>query len=239
MSRRAGDSSLRRELAERGLANAQTFSWQKCSRETSRNSRRGGALTGADYQGRRVLVTGGAGFIGSHLVDDLIQRGAEVTALDDLSSGYLKNLESAEGRMAFVKMDLAKDDLRPLLAKQQFAYVFHVAGHASVPASVERPRLDFECNALATVTCSKPCVTQASLRHPAHLVGGHLRRRRRYACSGRTPRKHRSLRTPSASWLRSITWRSMPGCTGFAPRSAAVPRLWAAPPEAGDLRFPL
>jgi len=173
-------------------------------------------LTNA-YQGRRVLVTGGAGFIGSHLVDDLIQRGAEVTALDDLSSGYLKNLESAGDRMAFVKMDLAKDDMRPLLAKQQFAYVFHVAGHASVPASVERPRLDFDCNALATVN-----LLEAVRDSSPHSVILHTSSAAIYGSGGDTllredSAKHRSLRTPSASWLRSITWRSMPGCTGFAP----------------------
>ena len=54
----------------------------------------------------RVLVTGGASFIGSNLVDKLVQLGAEVTVVDDLSSGKLENLIDSTNKYKFVKLDL-------------------------------------------------------------------------------------------------------------------------------------
>jgi len=63
------------------------------------------------YYGKRCLVTGGAGFIGSHLADRLIQLGAEVDVVDDLSRGRLENLEDSMGRIHFARMDLRDTDL--------------------------------------------------------------------------------------------------------------------------------
>jgi len=54
----------------------------------------------------RVLVTGGAGFIGSHLVDTLVAEGCDVVVLDDLSSGSLSNLEHVKDRITFYKGDI-------------------------------------------------------------------------------------------------------------------------------------
>ncbi len=61
-----------------------------------------------EWKNRRVLVTGGTSFIGSHLVDALIERGARVRVVDDLSSGELENLRShlEAGRVRFVPQDL-------------------------------------------------------------------------------------------------------------------------------------
>ena len=98
---------------------------------------------------RRVVVTGGAGFIGSHLVEALVRRGADVTALDDLSSGRADNLAAVADRVELVKLDLARDDARPVLAGADA--VFHLAGYADIPRSVKEPRLDFEKNALGTL----------------------------------------------------------------------------------------
>jgi len=55
---------------------------------------------------KNVLVTGGASFIGSHLVDKLVSLGANVTVVDDLSSGNLENLLSVKNRFKFIKKDL-------------------------------------------------------------------------------------------------------------------------------------
>ena len=58
------------------------------------------------YEGKNVLVTGGASFIGSHLVDKLVELGANVTVIDNLSSGKLENLEKSMDKIKFVKEDL-------------------------------------------------------------------------------------------------------------------------------------
>mgnify|MGYP001423631610 CR=1 FL=1 len=56
----------------------------------------------------KALVTGGAGFIGSHLVDELIRQKYKVTVLDNLSTGTLKNLQLAKNKIKFIKCDLSK-----------------------------------------------------------------------------------------------------------------------------------
>jgi UDP-glucose 4-epimerase len=81
-----------------------------------------------DWAGRRVLVAGGASFIGSHLVDALVERGASLRVVDDLSSGKLENIQQhvAQGRVEFVQADLR----RPGVAQQAvegMQVVFHLA----------------------------------------------------------------------------------------------------------------
>jgi nucleoside-diphosphate-sugar epimerase len=77
---------------------------------------------------KNVLVTGGASFIGSHLVDKLVLLGANVTVVDDLSSGRLENLEESKHRIKFAKKDLeyiTKSEIRSLFSDQDV--VFHLA----------------------------------------------------------------------------------------------------------------
>ncbi|MDQ3254291.1 MAG: NAD-dependent epimerase/dehydratase family protein [Acidobacteriota bacterium] len=100
------------------------------------------------YHNRAVLVTGGAGFIGSHLVEELIRRNARVTVVDDLSTGFVSNLASVADQIDFRKLDLGRDDPRSLLAEGEFDTIFHLAGHANVPESVQEPRRDLEKNLL-------------------------------------------------------------------------------------------
>ncbi len=102
-----------------------------------------------DYCDRAILVTGGAGFIGSHLVEELIRRKARVTVVDDLSTGNANNLAAVADRVDLRVLDLRRDDPRPLLAEQNFEAIFHLAGHANVPESVQHPRRDLEKNLLA------------------------------------------------------------------------------------------
>jgi UDP-glucose 4-epimerase len=84
------------------------------------------------------LVTGGAGFIGSHLVEALAAGGAEVRVLDDLSSGRLDNLSAAEGRVELIVGSILDTPLVERLAKGAAA-VFHLAAMASVPQTSSDP----------------------------------------------------------------------------------------------------
>ena len=84
------------------------------------------------------LVTGGAGFIGSHLVDALVRAGHVVRVMDDLSSGNLADLASAGGRVEFVEADVC--DLDAVRRATRGAdLVFHLAALTSIPRSVVDP----------------------------------------------------------------------------------------------------
>jgi UDP-glucose 4-epimerase len=87
---------------------------------------------------RIFLVTGGAGFIGSHLVEALVERGDRVRVLDNLSTGFLSNLDLVRDRVEFIEGDLV-DQAAVGRAVRGVDCVFHQAALASVPRSVERP----------------------------------------------------------------------------------------------------
>ena len=99
----------------------------------------------------RVLVTGGAGFIGSHLVDALVSRGAEVTILDNLSSGKIDNISHHQGNpnVKFIKGDLLNpQDIE--LAVNNCEIVFHLAANPDVRAGSSNPESHFNQNVMAT-----------------------------------------------------------------------------------------
>lgn len=98
-----------------------------------------------------VLVTGGAGFIGSHLVEALVARGDAVTVFDDLRGGTIANLDAVIGSIHFEEGDLLATDMKALLASGGFDTVFHLAGTAYVPPSVEDPIYDFRLVAEGTL----------------------------------------------------------------------------------------
>jgi UDP-glucuronate decarboxylase len=80
------------------------------------------------FAGKNVLVTGGAGFIGSWLCDVLVSLGAEVTAVDDLSTGRMKNIDHLTKNPKF---KLVKSDVSVFQSKEKFDFILHMAGHAS------------------------------------------------------------------------------------------------------------
>lgn len=87
----------------------------------------------------RVLVTGGAGFIGSNLADELIRQGAKVTIIDNFATGHRENLEEISGTFDFIEGDLNDDEsLRQSL--RDVEVVFHQAALPSVPRSVDNPK---------------------------------------------------------------------------------------------------
>ena len=89
-------------------------------------------------RGRRALVTGGAGFIGSHLTDRLLAEGWSVRVLDDFSSGKERNLEAAADRIELLRGDL-RDEALLARAVADVEVVFHQAAVPSVPRSVAEP----------------------------------------------------------------------------------------------------
>ena len=104
-------------------------------------------------ENRSVLVTGGAGFIGSNLVDALLERNCRVTVLDNLSSGNINNLAHIADRITFVEGDIRN---RKLLAEllQGVDVVFHQAAMVSVPQTVEEPIESAEVNDMGTTAGS-------------------------------------------------------------------------------------
>jgi UDP-glucose 4-epimerase len=99
----------------------------------------------------RSLVTGGAGFIGSHLVDALTSRGDEVMVLDDLSTGYRENLASAPGARIEVGDISDGDFVESRISGFEPERVFHLAAQADVRKAVADPAFDARVNVLGTV----------------------------------------------------------------------------------------
>jgi UDP-glucose 4-epimerase len=101
----------------------------------------------------KALVTGGAGFIGSNLVDALLNRGDEVSVVDDLSTGRRANLDGAIARGAgFHEADIRDGErMRALLAAERPDIVFHLAAQIDVRKSIEDPAWDAAINVLGTI----------------------------------------------------------------------------------------
>ena len=109
------------------------------------------------WQGKRVLVTGAAGFVGSHLVDALVKCGATVTALDSLHSGDMANLDEARSLIAFREADVRDWEAVNDATRHQDV-VFHLAANADVPYSLEHPQFDFEVNVLGSQNIMRACM---------------------------------------------------------------------------------
>lgn len=102
----------------------------------------------------RALVTGGAGFIGSTLVDRLLGEGHDVTVVDNLSRGRLENLAAAReagDRFEFRELDLTDPAIEDVVAAARPEVIFHVAAQIDVRLSVEDPVHDAEVNVVGTV----------------------------------------------------------------------------------------
>jgi len=106
-----------------------------------------------------VLVTGGAGFIGSHLVDELISEGFEVTVLDNLSTGRLDNIKHhlENKKFRFVEGDV-RDGKVVEEALEGVDAVFHLAAITSVPYSVNHPRVTYQVNVNGTRNLLEACL---------------------------------------------------------------------------------
>ncbi len=109
----------------------------------------------------RALVTGGAGFIGGHIVRDLLSRGFSVSVVDNLKTGDLRNIpDSAE----FHQLDCGKDDIG-FLFDEPYDLIYHFAGQSSVEISYKDPLYDLRTNTESTVRILEKCINSDS-----HLI---------------------------------------------------------------------
>ena len=106
----------------------------------------------------KSIVTGGAGFIGSNLVDRLVSDGHFVTVLDNLSTGRYSNISHhKKNKVKFIKIDISKSNkLKKILRGN--SYVFHLAGLADIVPSIKNPKAYFRCqkNDFAYQSNNKP-----------------------------------------------------------------------------------
>jgi UDP-glucose 4-epimerase len=103
----------------------------------------------------KILVTGGAGFIGSHIVDAYISHGLEVVVVDDLSTGRKENINP---KAEFFKLDIQDVRLQDIFAKYRFDVVNHHAAQMDVRRSVSDPKFDAQVNVLGTLNLLQNCI---------------------------------------------------------------------------------
>jgi UDP-glucose 4-epimerase len=96
----------------------------------------------------KIIVTGGAGFIGSHIVDELIARGHRVVVIDNLSTGKKENINS---KVKFYKVDIRDKKIAEIFKKEKPNFVFHYAAQIDTRTSVRDPVFDAEVNILGTI----------------------------------------------------------------------------------------
>lgn len=117
------------------------------------------------YLNRRILVTGGAGFIGSHLVEALVELGAKVTVLDNLSTGKLTNLDHVIHQIEFIAGDIRDFQLCQTVCQAQ-EIIFHQAAFISAAESTEKPYECYEINVQGTLNL----LQAAQLNHAAKFI---------------------------------------------------------------------
>ncbi len=121
-----------------------------------------------------VLVTGGAGFIGSNLADRLLAENYRVIAVDDLSTGRIANLAEARGygkAYTFFNMDIRAEGLLPLFERHKPEVVFHLAAQAGVRPSVEDPVRDASINIMGTLNVLT-CASKVGARKLVYAASG-------------------------------------------------------------------
>jgi dTDP-glucose 4,6-dehydratase len=110
-----------------------------------------------NLQGKKVLVTGGAGFIGSTLVRSLLKEGAEVTVYDNFFSGDMSNLSEIRGEIKILNGDILNKNFVNVLRGNDVEFVFHLAAEPYIPHCYDRPEKFFEVNANGTMNVMLAC----------------------------------------------------------------------------------
>ena len=116
----------------------------------------------------KVLVTGGAGFIGSHVVDLFVSKGYEVVIVDDLSTGRVSNLNPAA---KFYKIDIRDPKLRDIFDAERPDYISHHAAQMDVRRSVAQPLFDADVNILGSINVIE-CAKEFGIKHFVYISSG-------------------------------------------------------------------
>jgi UDP-glucose 4-epimerase len=117
----------------------------------------------------KILVTGGAGFIASQIADAFIKEGHQVIILDDLSTGFEKNINP---KAKFIKANICDKNLSELFEKEKFDVVNHHAAQMDVRRSVKDPEFDATTNILGTINLLQNCVKYAVNKFMFASTGG-------------------------------------------------------------------
>lgn len=104
-----------------------------------------------------ILVTGGAGFIGSHLVEQLLKKKHKISVIDNLSTGRIENLQNFKDRIKFYRFDLSKKGKWEKILKK-IDVVFHLAALADIVPSIQNPDKYFNANVVATKNLVECCI---------------------------------------------------------------------------------
>jgi UDP-glucose 4-epimerase len=121
-----------------------------------------------------VLVTGGAGFIGSHLADRLLAEGHRVISVDDLTTGRIANLVDARGygkEFTFFNMDVRADGLLSLFERHRPEVVYHLAAQSGVRPSLDEPGRDAAVNIMGTLNVLE-CAAKVGARKVIYAASG-------------------------------------------------------------------
>ncbi len=120
----------------------------------------------------KAVVTGGAGFIGSHVVDALVKNTYEVLVIDNFSSGQEKNLESVKNKIQIEKIDICDKNLVEIFKNFKPDVVFHLAAQMNVRKSVEDPMFDAKVNVEGTVSVLEACKSSGCKKIVFSSTGG-------------------------------------------------------------------
>jgi len=111
-----------------------------------------------EIEGKNILVTGGAGFIGSTLVRELLKENANVVVYDNFFSGDEENLEEVKDKIKIVKGDIRDSDFEKTLTGNEINLVFHLAAEPYIPSCYDRPETFFDINATGTLNIMMSCL---------------------------------------------------------------------------------
>ena len=133
-----------------------------------------------NYKDKRILVTGGAGFIGSEVVSQLIKKNAMVTVLDNFSSGKKQYLKNNKKNLKIIKGDIIDEKIVSKAVKDQ-EYVIHLAALPFIPDSYHYPKEFFEVNVNSTINLALEVSKQKKIKRFIHISSSEIYGSARYA----------------------------------------------------------